>query len=260
MANEFTPFSNQFYGRAFARSRLRDVLAPDEPVFRLLETLTEDVYIFDDEFISALNTNVWTASNSGGAGVSNFARLANQTGGVIEGNPGTDNAGDVRLFTTNNECWSIDNRPLAIARVQPRTAIGDSKFEFGFADAVAAGQVLVKDTPTSTGADYVVIIRDTDDDTSIDLVADGTTPAVELVAGTHGVTWTLNTWHTLMIALNEQDEAYFWVNHAFGGRIDGNGPDNDITLGLWLYAQNRTTSSHPLRVDYVRAYAERVAL
>lgn len=255
------PYSNQFYGRIFGRSRIRDRLGPDDPIFHLLESLAiRDVYTVTDEFVSSLDTTLWTATNSGGAGVSNFARLANTAGGVIEGDPGTDNNGDVRLFTTSNECWLIDNRPVALARVRPATAITNSKFEFGFADAVQAGQVNVKATPTSTGTDYAVIVRDTTHNTSIDLVSDGTTPAVELVAGTHGVTWTLDTWHSLMIALNEQDECYFWANGSLGGRIDANGPDNDITLGIWLYMQNRTTTSHPLDVDYVKVIAERVAL
>ncbi len=238
-------------------------MGPDEPIFHLLESLAiKDVYPFEDDFLGTLNTDNWTLANSGGDSV-DFAVSTTLTGGVAEGDGGTSNDGYANMFS-DIEAWSVDNRPLAITRLQPRTAITDSKFEFGFADAAAAGQALVKATPTSTGTDYAVIVRDTDDDTSVDMQRDGTTLAVQSIAGTHGVTWTLNAWHTFMIALNEQGESYFWANGSLGGVLrataTAGGPDNDTTLGLFLFTQVRTTSAHEVRCDYIKALGERVAL
>lgn len=254
------PYSNQFYGRIFSRSRLRDQLGPDDPMFHLLESLAiKDVYNIEDDFMGTLNADLWTTTTSGGGNSATFVLATDIAGGVLRGDTGDDSEADIGINSTLKG-WAIDNRPIAITRLKPEGAIANSKFEFGFADADAAGQVNVKATPTSTGSDYAVIIRDTDDDTSIDMVCDGTTPAVESVAGTHGVTWTLSAWHTFMIALNEQDEAYFWANGSLGGRIDGNGPDNDVALLTFLYMQTRTTADRYLDVDYIKALGERVAL
>ncbi len=265
------PYSNQFYGRIFSRSRLRDKIGPDNPMFHLLESLCiVSAYTFEDEFLGALDTtNTWTVSNSGGNNAADWVESTALRGGVIVGEAGDADNQDANLFTQNQN-WSIDNRPVLLTRLQPRTAITGNKFEVGFADADAAiGQVLVKDTPTSTGADYCVVVRDTDDDTSIDMIVDGTTPTIStsnLVAGTHGVTWTLNTWHNIMVAMNELDEQYFWVNGSLGGSLQstaagaGVGPDNDAVLRVWLSTVSRSGDLHPLWCDYIKVIAERVLL
>src|SRR3990167_4541658 len=170
------PDSN-FHGRLFRRSRLRDQMGPSNPVFHLLDSLTVDVVNFEDDFLGVLNTDLWTATNSGGAGVSNFARQTSQIGGQIQGNPGTADDADVRLFSTSNAIFLGNRRPVAVARYSSLTEAG-GKAEFGFADAVVAGQVLLKATPSSTGVDYAVAVHDSDENTALDLLADGTTHAV----------------------------------------------------------------------------------
>ena len=264
-------FQEQYHGRLMTRSRLRDIIGPSNPMFQLLESLCiVDEYVFEDDFIGVLDTNKWTVNNSSGGGSpANFATNTALRGGVIVGDAGTVDDQDANLLS-DVQGWSIDNRPVMLTRLQPRTSISGNKFEVGFADADAAvGQVLVKDTPTSTGSDYCVVIRDVDDDTSIDMVVDGTTPTISssnLVAGTHGVTWTLNTWHNIMIAMNERDEQFFWVNGSLGGALrsnssgDGIGPDNDAVLLLWLSTVGRSGDAHPLWCDYIKVMAERVLL
>ncbi len=249
------------------RSRLRDIIGPDNPMFQLLESLCiVSEYVFEDDFLRTLDTGTWTADGSGGAGSPvKFVHQTTLRGGQALADPGTTNDGDVSLISVG-ENWSIDNRPVMLARLEPRTNITSSKFEIGFADADPGtnGQVLVKDTPTSQGTDYCVAVRDTDDDTGIDLVVDGTTPtfgATSKVVGSSGVTWTVNTMHNIMIAMNELDEQYMWVNGSLGAANRANqGPDNDVTLGVWCTAINRTGSSHPLRLDYIKVLAERTLL
>ena len=248
--------------RPFTRARLRDAIGPSNPLYTPLESqMFQDVYWFvNDDFIGVLDTNVWTASNSGGAGVANFARVASIPGGAIEGDPGTADDADIRLFTTSNELITSRRRPVLYGRIGTNTAVANSKWEFGFVDAVGAGAVLVKATPTSTATDYAVIIRDADHNTSVDLVTDGTTDTVGLVASSPGLpsAWATQTWYSLVISLDEQRACRFYVDGIFQG-IRRAGPDAATTLGAWLYAQNRgDVDSRTLRADYMKGYAERV--
>lgn len=264
------PFSEQYHGRLMTRSRLRDIIGPDNPMFQLLESLCiVSESVFEDEFWRTLDTDTWALNTSSGASAASWAHSPTLPNGQIEGDAGTDDNEDVQMLSVGT-CWTIDQRPVLMTRLEPRTAITGNKFEVGFADADAAlGQVLVKDTPTSTGVNYCVVVRDTNDDTSIDMVVDGSTPTISssnLVAGTSGVTWTLNTMHNIMIAMNELDEQFFWVNGSLGGALRssaagaGVGPDNDVALGIWLSTVSRGGADHPLRCDYMKVLSERVLL
>ena len=253
--------TNRLQGRNFTRSRLRDHMGPGNALYHLLETLCiEDMVVFKDEFDGVLNTNIWTASNSGGGTAVDFVRIANIANGHIQGDAGTVDNEDVRLFTTSNEIWRTGQRCSAKTRIRMPSAVANSKFEFGFADAAGAGAVLVKDTPTSTGTDYVVIVRDTDDDASVDMVSDGTTDAIQLVASSPGITFATNVWYDLLLATNENKESYFWIDGVYQGKAI-RGPNITTALGLWYYVQDRDDANNrQLDVDYVLAWQERTAL
>ena len=140
------------------------------------------------------------------------------------------------------------------------STVANSKFEFGFVDAAGNGAVLVKDTPTSTATDYAVIVYDTDDDTSVDLQADGTTDAVMRVASSPGITFTTNTWYNFMIALNENREVRFWIDNVYQGVVT-RGPDEATAQGIWLFVEDRDDANNKqLDCDYIKAWQERVAL
>ena len=248
----------QYEGRIFRRSRLRDRLGPDDPIFHLLEQLCiNDVINIEDDFTTSLDTARWTAAAIAG-GVA-YVRTANTLGGIIAGS-GTTTSGDGgTLFTTNNEVFVTNARPVGLIRHRV-SAITTVKLEFGFADAVQSGQVNVKATPTSTGTDYAVIIYDTVDDTNTELVVDGTTPAVAKVDASAAITaLAANTYQTWMLALNEQNASYYWVNGVFGGVQRANGPDDDVTLGIFACVRTRadaTARTHD--IDYIKAVCDRV--
>lgn len=255
---EVTPTRNW---RDFTRARLRDAIGPSNPLYHPLESqMFQDVYWFiDDEFTGVLSTAAWTVANNG-AGAADFARVANIPGGAINGDAGTADDGDARLFTTSNELVTANRRPVLYGRIGQNSAVASSKFEFGFADAAGAGAVLVKATPTSTATDYAVIIRDTDHNTSVDLVTDGGTDAVGLVASSPGQpsAWATQTWYSLVISLDEVRGTRFYIDGIFQG-IRRAGPDATVTLGAWLYIQGRDSAANrTLRADYIRGYAERV--
>lgn len=243
----------------FSRDALTKWRGPGNPVYHIVENLcVQDVVSVYDDFTTALNTDYWTATESG-AGTT-FARLANTLSGVIRGTTATTSGNDQRLFATNNEHVVTNARPVLLTRVRQPTTITLSKFEVGFADAVAAGQVNVKATPTSTGTDYAVIIRDTNDNTDVDLITDGTTPAVAAVTGNVALTaWAVDTFFTLMLALDEENDARFWLNGIYGGVL-ATGPDDNTTLAPWFYVQTRTTAARSFDIDYVKIWHERTTI
>lgn len=240
--------------RPFTRAHLRQRYGPSNPLYEIVETMISvDVFSVEDDFHGALNADLWTATTNGGTA---FVRVANRPLGVIRGSSGATNGQDSRLLG-QNEIFTPNRRPVFMGRIGQNSAVTTSKFEFGFVDAVGAGAVLVKDTPTSTATDYAVIVRDTNDDTSVDLVTDGTTDAAGLVAGATGITWTTQTWYDVLIAVNELREVVFYVNGIFGG-IRRAGPDATTTLATWVYVQTRDDADRTLDVDFLKAWQERV--
>lgn len=253
---QFPPNRNY---QPLVRSRLRRRYGPDNPIYPLLESqLISDVCrLVDDDFIGTLNTNIWTVANSGGAGAADFVAVANAPNGKIRGDPGTTDNGDVRLIGRENT--TANRRPVLIGRLGTNdTVVTASKFEFGFIDASsAAGAVLVKATPTSTATDYSVIIRDTNDSTSVDLVADGGTDAIQKVVSSPGITFAAQTWYDLMIAVNEQKESVFFIDGVYQGRAT-RGPDVTVTLAPWVNCTTRASDTWEIDVDFIKGWCERV--
>ncbi len=263
-------FQNQLHGRIFRARMLRDKIGPDDPTYHLLMMgAKRDVFSVFDDFVTTLdntgNTEIfWTPSANGGT-----APVERTGGGSLMGEllfqTGAGNDQDSTLISET--VFNADHRPVALFRVQMLSSVAAGKFEIGFADADPgatgenSGLVLVKATPTSTATDYAVIVYDTDDDSSVDLQADGTTDAVASVASSPGITFTTQTYYDMMIAVNEETECYFWIDSVFQGKIES-GPDADGTtlLGLWAFCQTRDGTENTLLLDYVLAWQERVRL
>ena len=253
---QFPPNRNY---QPLTRAQLRKRYGPSNPLYPIIETLAKsDVCVFvDDDFIGTLNTDIWSVANSGGGGAADFVAVANAPLGKIRGDPGTTDDGDVRLIGRENT--TANRRPVLLGRLGTNdTVVTASKFEFGFIDAsAAAGAVLVKATPTSTATDYAVIIRDTNDNTSVDLVADGGVDAVIKVASSPGITFAAQTWYDMMIALNEQKEEVFFIDGVYQG-IARRGPTVTVTLAPWINCTARASDTWELDVDFVKGWCERV--
>lgn len=68
--------------------------------------------------------------------------------------------------------WKGDNGVYFTTEFTQLTAVTSSKIEVGLTDAVDdAGAVNAKSTPTATADDFVVLVRDTDDNTELDLIS-----------------------------------------------------------------------------------------
>jgi hypothetical protein len=148
-------------------------------------------------------------------------------------------------------------RPALLTRIVPITGVTESKWEVGFIDGVAAGAVNVKTTPTSTSADYAVVIRDTDHNTSIDLHSDGTTDSAGSVASVGSVpTAAATTGIVILLTVNEIRECRFWLDGGFSGVLRS-GPNTGTTLTPWFFIQARSTDARPLNVDYCKVWQSR---
>ena len=278
------PSAERFGDSPYSRKNLSKKMGPYNPIARILDSLLiEDVFFFKDDFEFEVSTTKWIVN----AGDVSFARVADRANGVIRGDAGSDQEA-VLVCAANGEIWDAGMRCTAIGRF----AIADmanSKFEFGFADEadIAFGQVLVSATPTSTGTDYAVCIRDTDNEgdtgASFDLIADNQNGANDgpvavrggLTAGAGGSdAFDDNEWFTVMVSLNEQAEARAWVNGQFVGRLTAGvprgttigagaelpgSPDTAVTpLSLWLNIVDRDASNTAqLDCDYIAAWQER---
>ena len=247
--------------RPFSRARLRDAIGPSNPLYGILEReMFQDVYKFvDDDFITSLDTTFWTATNVSGT---DFVRQAGATGvacGVIQGSSGTTAGNDARLFGTSNLTVTGSRRPILFGRIGMQSTVDTSKFEFGLADAVGDGCVLVKATPTSTRTDYAVIIRDTDDDVLLSLITDGGTDAVGSVDPSPALAsaFATQTWYTLALSVDEVRNCRYYIDGVYRGTVRS-GPDATVALAPWLFIESRTTSARDLRADYVTGWAERV--
>ena len=260
-------FQSNLQGRIFRTRMIRDKMGPDDPIYHLLMLEAKrDVFSIFDDFTAVLDTddNFWTASTNGGTAPAQLTG-AGDVNGIITLTTGGTNDNDSTLLSEG--CFNADHRPVALFRMQMNTGVSLSKFEIGFADADPgatgenSGLVLVKATPTSTATDYAVIIRDTEDNASIDLHADGTTDAAISVASSPGITFTTQVFYDFMIAVNEQRECYFWIDSVFQGVVR-RGPENDgtTTLGLWAFCQTRTSGVRTMYIDYILAWQERFRL
>jgi hypothetical protein len=162
---------------------LRDAMGPDDPLYHLLMmgTVRDVVPFFEDFRPSTLDTTLWTVAGDGGA---NFAFLAGLNGLIRGSTSGNDEYSSI----VGSEQYTSDHRCTAIFRVYFNSAIDNCKFEVGFVDgAQADGAVDVKDTPTPNADDYAVVIRDTDDDSSVDLVVGNATSGDTKLASSPGV-------------------------------------------------------------------------
>lgn len=67
-------------------------------------------------------------------------------------------------------------------------------------------------------------------------------------------------WQTIVVAQNENNEGYGWINGHFIGRLAGGAPDDDTMQHVHLFCQNRGTASADFEVDYIKGWQERSAI
>jgi len=260
----------------YSRKLLRKQTGPDRALWSLLQkNIIQDVYHLEDDFDGTMDSNKWVAWSSDTA--TPFALATDVVNGNLTG--ALDNQDNAWLsLHTVNEPFNTDHRPCAMIRFKSSQFDSDDdliKVEWGFASAQSAadndapseagiGQVLVKATPTSTSNDFAVICLDTDDNLFWDVICDtatGTVATSNLSAANPAWDNHDDVWFTLMIALNEQDETYGWINGQLLSRTAVTAPTGAIaTLGLHFAIQAREAPGTPdTEIDFISAWQEREA-
>ena len=189
-----------------------------------------------------------------------FAVLPDYFGGALVATPSQR----VALMSRQGG-WRPNRRCSLMGRIKV-VNIGGSKFEFGFADADSGhisdidDCVLTKSTPTNQAqrSDYAVIVRDTDHNTSTDLVA-STARVAALTAAVGPVTLSAGSWRSYMIALNEQNEARFYLDGIYAG-VNRSSARLTTLLSIWFMAVPRAGGAPEVQIDYIQAWQEREPL
>lgn len=257
------------------RSALRRVMSTSR-FYPALEYGSLDVVKFEDDFLRpTLGTDNYTVSNGGG----NAAASPVITAGVVNGVADLV-TGDAGGSTASSEMarglqFRGDHGAVVVACLTSDIITG-LKIEFGFTDALAdPGAVATKATPSFNATDCALWVFDTDD-TGIGwegLAANnGTTDPMTTVEA--GISPTAATYEWLMIELIESDDANSECAVAFsrynadgertffeiGGGTDNQGPNSNVLLTPWIYAEDRIGATKTISVDFFGAYQYRTSV
>lgn len=196
---------------------------------------------FYTHFLGDLIPDEWGAGKTNGSGAAvtvAASRLTLTTGTDDDGYAGQGYG----LF------WKGDNG-IYMASEQAIDTLTTSKFETGFSDAIDdAGAVATKATPTGTADDFAVLVRDTDDNTDLDLISEldngGTLANAE---GVHTVVGATN-FLTEFRAQNDFVSAAVAIGlgratgAATGTTVDAKMQGGDL-VSPWWFAQARAVSA-----------------
>lgn len=222
------------------RRAMRSFASASDAVRDLALQMHPDWHVVYTHFLGDALPGEWAAAKTNGA-----AAAVTVASSRLTCTAGTDDNGyagqGFGLFWKGD--WGI-----YLESEQQIDAITSSKIEVGFTDAVDdAGAVNAKTTPTATADDFVVVIRDTDHNTSFDIIsADDTVVA----AGATGI-------HTL-VAATAFTTAFTAQNDTVDVRI-GSSYSNMLTKGSggmeggdlvtpWWFAQARAATANRIFV------------
>lgn len=142
--------------------------------------------------------------------------------------------------------WSGD-KGFYMESMQALNTLTTSKIEVGVSDATDdAGAVATKATPTATATDFCVLVRDTDDNTDLDLIsqkASGVAANAEGVYAVVGGTY----FRTEFRGQNDFVSVFVNGNNVGAGNIEGG-----TAITPWFFTQSRAgTASRVQTVEYL---------
>lgn len=227
----------------------------------LLELYALGMMVHDDHFVGDLFKGGAAPgiyqSTASGAAAATAAIATGAVGGKIRLDPGTDNAGrsDLSLGLhyqgqLNAACWWRFTTPANV---------GSWKFELGFTDVVSgtdAGAVNSKSGNTFTATDAVALIRDTDDDTNLTLMAVKNGTAATAIDFSTALAAATDYYAGIVL---EGTSARGFLLNASGKLLEttawmANAVTADVLLTPWAFCQNRSASQRLLDLDRLLAY------
>jgi len=222
-------YLNSFRRAASASDAVRNALLVANPDY-------ETVYT---HFLGDALTAEWPAAKTNGTSAAvtvASSRLTMTTGTDDDGYAGQA----FGLF------WKGD-RGFYMESAQALDTLATSKIEIGVTDATAdAGAVDAKATPTATATDFCVLVRDTDDNTDLDLISQKATGVAANAEGVYAVV-AGTVFRTEFRGQNDAVSVFVNGSGVGGGAIEGG-----TLITPWHYAQSRTgTASRILTVEYL---------
>lgn len=221
-------------GRAFIRGA-----AASDAVKALILAARPDYHVLSTHFLGDALPAEWAAAKTNGTAAANTVASS-----FLTMTSGTDDDGyagqGFGLF------WKGDNG-VYMYSAQALNTVTTSKIEVGLSDAVDdAGAVNAKSTPTATADDFCVLVRDTDDNTELDIIYGlDATPAV---AAENVHTVVLATYFVSEFRY-QNDFVQVFVNGQSKGRGSMQGGD---LCTPWLFVQSRAGSaSRVLTCDFL---------
>lgn len=214
---------------AAASDAVRNLLLLADPAY---ETVVE-------HFLGDALPGAWAAAKTNGTSAANTVASSRLTM-----TSGTDDDGYAgQAFGLN---WAGD-RGFYMESGQALNTLATSKIEVGVTDATGdAGAVDAKATPTATATDFCVLVRDTDDNTELDLIsqkATGVAANAEDVYTVVGGT----SFRTEFRGQNDFVSVFLNGDHVGNGNIEGG-----TAITPWWFAQSRAgTASRIFTVEFL---------
>ena len=204
-----------------------------------------DWYFLYTNFLGDALTAEWAAAATNGTGAAVTIAAGSLT--LTTGTSDNGYAGQpFGLF------WKGDNG-IYMESEQQLDVLTTSKIEIGLTDAVAdAGAVAVKATPTGTADDFCVLVRDTDDNTELDVISEldngGPAANAENVLTVGAAT----NFTTIFRAQND------FVDVSAGSQVSnadtvgsGSMQGGDLVTPWWFAQARAATASRVMTVNYV---------
>lgn len=206
---------------ANASEAVRNILMSQDPAF-------EVVY---DHFLGDALPTKWAAAKTNGASAAvtvAASRLTCTSGTADDGYAGQA----FGLFWSGDKGFYFEN-------FTGLDTLTTSKIEIGVTDAVDdAGAVNVKATPTATAGDFVVLVRDTDDNTELDLISLKSGGAV--TANAENVYTVVGGTYFRSEFRGQNDAVAVFVN---GGNVGSGAIEGGTAITPWVFAQSRAGSA-----------------
>lgn len=221
---------------------MRQASTASEAVRNVILSMNPEWHVVYTNFLGDALPSEWGAAQTNGDGAAvtvAASRLTLTTGADNNGYAGQG----FGLF------WKGDNG-FYLESQQALNTLATSKIEVGVTDALNdAGAVNAKATPTATATDFCVLVRDTADNTELDIISQKATGVAANAENVHAVAAGTNF---TAIFRGQNDAVDVQVGSSSGNvRHVGSGVIEGGTLITpWWFAQARTTSSRIVTVEY----------
>jgi len=226
-------------------------------LYGFLERFCLDVHLWDGSSdFSFLPTDYWTV---GGTNGTDHAVLAGNANGILRATRGAAN-GDNNYLYGDQAIFYGDQRCFMVARIRT-SLVTTSKVEVGLTDSSGdtTGAITVDQdlsgTPTATATDCAVVTFDSTGGADLYCCTAGTSMTAQFTDS--GMDMAADTWIWVMIGLDEQNTARFWIDGQLVARHTA-AVEGGNALLPWVLAHEVGATGTPTQdIDGIWIWQER---